>query len=100
MRVLTKLEDSRYLLIKAELEGTNFVYLKDKVQKTESLGIPERELDLTKLWERHRREEDFCLPCELLLLLKQKVVTAENSIAELGLTIERLEEFKKRLTQL
>ena len=97
MKVIRKLEDDRYLLIEAVVEDRTFVYLKDKKQKTESLGIPEEKVDLEEMWRRHVTVVDFCLPCELLLLLKQKVITAENSVAELGLTLERLQEFKKIL---
>ncbi|TCK03338.1 hypothetical protein [Phorcysia thermohydrogeniphila] len=99
MKVLRKLEDDRYLIVEAEVDNRIFIYLKDKQQKTESLGIPEKRVDLDKMWEKHRTEKDFCLPCELLLLLEQKVITAENSVAELGLTLERLQEFKTILNR-
>jgi hypothetical protein len=97
LKVIRKLEDDRYLLIEAVVEDRIFIYLRDKKQKTESLGIPEGKVDLKEMWKKHTTDVDFCLPCELLLLLKQKVITAENSIAELGLTFERLQEFKKIL---
>ena len=97
MKVLKRWEDQRYVIVEAESNGTTFIYLKDKHQKTESLGIPEGKVNVKELWEKHLSEEEFCLPCELLLRFKHKVVTAENSVAELGLTLEKLKEFKKIL---
>ena len=94
MKVVKRLEDDRYLLVEAILDGKTFIYLKDKVQKTESLGISEEKLSLEEMWKRHKSNSDYCLPCELLLLLNVKVITAKNSVAELGLSLEKLKEFK------
>ena len=99
MRVIKLFRDSRYTLIEAEWEETRFIYLKDNEQKTESLGVAQRELPLKEMWEKHQREENYCLPCELLLHLEHKVLKGENSIAEMGLTAERLERFKELLKE-
>jgi len=95
LKVTKTFRDSKYTLIEAEWNGTRFIYLKDDLQKTESLGISEKELPLDQMWKKHLEDTDYCLPCELLLRLEQKVLKGENSIAELGLTLERLNEFKE-----
>ena len=95
MKVTKTFRDSRYTLIEVEWNGTRFIYLKDNLQRTESLGISEKELPLNQMWKKHLEDTNYCLPCELLLCLEQKVLKGENSVAELGLTLERLNEFKE-----
>lgn len=99
MKVLRKFEDSRYTLVEAVWKGSRFIYLKDRKQKTESLGTVEKEPPLGKMWKKHLEVNNYCIPCELLLYLKHKVLKAENSIAELGLTLEKLKEFSKTLAE-
>ena len=99
MKVLKKFKDGRYTLIKAEWEGKRFIYLKDEEQKTESLGTTEEELPLNEMWEKHLQNSEYCLPCELLLRLEQKVLKGENTVAELGITLERLEKFRELLKE-
>ncbi|WP_456342349.1 hypothetical protein [Thermovibrio sp.] len=99
MKVLRRLESSRYTVVVARWEGELFLYLKDRKEETESLGvIKEKELKrVDELWERHLKEDDFCLPCELLLIPELKVLKGENAVAEIGLTLERLEKFKEEV---
>ncbi len=99
MKVLKEFRDSRYTLIEAEWEGKRFIYLKDKEQRTESLGIAKEELPLNRMWEEHLQNSEYCLPCELLLQLEQKVLKGENAVAELGITLERLEKFRELLKE-
>ncbi len=99
MRVLRKFEDSRYTLVETLWKETRFIYLKDREQKTETLGTVEEELPLGEMWKKHTEINNYCLPCELLLYLKHKVLKAENSTAELGLTLEKLEEFRKTIAE-
>ena len=99
MEILRKLRDERYTLIEALWEGERFIYLCDREQRTESFGIVEGELPLLDIWKRHREDENYCLPCELLLHVEKKVLRGENSVAEIGLTLERLERFKKLLKE-
>jgi len=99
LKVLKRLKDSRYILIVARWEGRLFLYLKDRKEGTESLGlIGEKELpEVEELWKKYLRDRNFCLPCELLLLPELKVLRGGNSVAEIGLTLERLERFKKEV---
>lgn len=97
MKLLQKFKDSRYLLLKVLWEGEIFLYLEDREQKTESLGRVGQDFDLSPYWEKHLKDKDFCLPCHILLLPKEKVLKGEGAVAELGLTLERLERFKKEL---
>ena len=90
-----RFEDERYLLISVFWDSTQFIYLRDKVQKTESLGIPSKSLDVEFFWRRHIENKDYCLPCELLLYFEKKVMIAENSVLEWGITLERLEKFRE-----
>lgn len=99
MRVIRTFRDSRYTLIESEWNGSRFIYLKDNLQGTESLGVSKGELPLNQMWERHLQDANYCLPCELLLCLEQKVLKGENSVAELGLTFERLKEFKELIKE-
>jgi hypothetical protein len=99
LKLLQKFKDDRYFLVKVLWEGEVFLYLEDREQRTESLGRLTEDADLTPYWERHLREEGFCLPCEVLLLPAEKVVRGEGAVAELGLTLERLERFKKELEE-
>ncbi len=99
MKVLRKFRDGRYTLIEAEWEGKRFIYLKDEEQRTESLGIAKGELPLNEMWEKHLQNSEYCLPCELLLKLEQKVLKGENAVAELGITLERLEKFRELLKE-
>ncbi|WP_456455144.1 hypothetical protein [Thermovibrio sp.] len=97
MKVLKELQDSRYKLLLFEWRGDKFLYLEDREQGSESLCLVEGEVPLEELWEKHLKEENFCLPCRLLLYFDKKVLKWENSVAELGLTLERLEKFKEVL---
>ena len=99
MKVLRKFRDSRYTLIEAEWKGKRFIYLKDREQRTESLGATQKELPLNQMWEKHLQNGEYCLPCELLLHLEQKVLKGENAVAELGITLERLEKFRELLKE-
>ncbi len=99
MKVIKRFTDRRYTLIEAEWEGKRFIYLKDREQKTESLGVVEGELPLSEMWEKHLKDREYCLPCELLLQIDRKVLKAEKSVAEIGLTLERLEKFKELLKE-
>ncbi len=99
MKVLKRLKDGRYTVIVAQWEGATFLYLKDSFEKTESLGLIEKEKlrELKRLWEEYLRDREFCLPCYLLLLPQLKVLKGENAVAEIGLTLERLEKFKEEV---
>ena len=99
MKVLKKFRDGRYTLIEAEWKGNRFIYLKDEEQRTESLGIAKGELPLNRMWKKHTQNGEYCLPCELLLKLEQKVLKGENAVAELGITLERLEKFRDLLKE-
>lgn len=94
-KLKSKFEDERYLLISGIWDGDNFIYLLDKAQDTESLGIPSEPLDLETFWNKHERNKNYCLPCELLLYFEKRVMVAENSTLEWGLTVERLQKFKQ-----
>jgi hypothetical protein len=95
LELKNRFEDERYLLISASWDGNQFIYLKDKVQKTESLGIPSKPLDVETFWKKHKEGRDYCLPCELLLYFEKKVMVAENSVVEWGITLERLKKFRE-----
>jgi len=97
VKLLTELQDGRYKLLVFEWKGDKFLYLKDKEQGSESLCLFEREVPLEELWEKHLEEKNFCLPCQLLPYFDKKVLKWGSSIAELGLTLERLEKFKEVL---
>ncbi len=96
--MLELLEDENYLLCEVEENGVRFIYLRDMKQGTESLGVPGENVDVKALWRAYG-EEGICLPCELLLKLEQKVLVGENSVAELGLTLERLKAFRRFLDE-
>ncbi|WP_457681064.1 hypothetical protein [Thermovibrio sp.] len=99
MKVVQKFTDSRYEVLVVKWEGEKFLYLKDKELKSETLALFEGEIPLKELLEKHESETDFCLPCHLLLHFEKKVMAAEGAVAELGITFERLKEFKKKLKE-
>lgn len=99
MRLKEKLSDDRYTLSELEYGETKLIYLEDKLQKTESLGIPTEKIDLREFWEKHVKDKNYCLPCELLLILDPKVISAENCSTELGLTLELLERVRNFLKE-
>ena len=99
MELKNRFEDERYLLISVFWDDSQFIYLKDKLQKTESLGIPSKPLDIEVFWKKHKELEDYCLPCELLLYFEKKVIVAKNSVVEWGITIERLQRFRKLIEE-
>ena len=94
MRVKKRLNDDRYLLAEIEFEGRRLIYLRDRLQETESLGFLSGDLDVEELWKDHLTRSDFCLPCELLLHLDPKVIYSKESVAELGLTLEFLKKVR------
>ena len=99
MKVLKKLNDDRFKIVVALWEGKTFLYLKDEREGSESLGVIEggevKRVD--ELWKRHLKDPEFCLPCELLLIPKLKVLKWKSSVAEIGLTLERLERFREEV---
>gem|GEM_PF-1048625 len=97
MKVVREFRDSSYRVVEAEWEGNRFLYLEDFKEGTQSLCLLEKEVPLDFLWEKHKEDENFCLPCELLLFFERKVLKWRNSTAEMGLTLERLENFRKLL---
>ena len=99
MKVIEKFKDSRYFLAKVLWEGREFVYLYDKEQDSHGLCLVEGEVDLQELWRKHERDKGYCLPCELFLLFNSKFLKAKNSIAELGISKELFEKFKKELKE-
>ena len=97
MRKVKSLKNDRYEIILFERSSKPFVYLRDKEENSESLGLANISFEeVEKLWER-QENSDCCLPCELLLHLDPKVVRAGNVVAELGLAVEFLEKTKKEL---
>ncbi len=95
MKVLKEFKDGRFRLILFNWEGKEFLYLEDKEQGSESLCLVEGEVPLKELWEEYLKDKSFCLPCQLLLYFDKKVLKYGNSVAELGLTVDRLERLKE-----
>jgi len=99
LKLRKRLRDDRYLVAEVELEGKRLVYLADFKEGTESLGVVRGNLDVEALWNRCKEEPNLCFPCELLLNLDPKVVSAGNSVAELGIPLETLSRVRKFLME-
>ncbi|MEO2067957.1 MAG: hypothetical protein ABGX27_00385 [Desulfurobacteriaceae bacterium] len=97
MKVLQSFEDEYYLLIEVIWKGEIFIFFLDKTQGTETLGIPQKGFKLSEVLEKHKKDKNYCLPCELLLKLEKKVARHENNVLEWGLTLEKLERFRQKL---
>ncbi len=71
-------EDKRYFLAEVDFKDQTYIYLYDKKQSSEMLGLKEGNLNLEALWQRHKREANFCLPCELMLNFNKRIITSEG----------------------
>jgi hypothetical protein len=99
LKVVERFRDNRYLLVKVLWEGKEFVYLYDRKQDSHGLCLAEGAINLKELWEKHKSDDNYCLPCELFLLFSSKFLQAKSSIAELGISKEVFERFKKELKE-
>ncbi len=91
-----KLSDERYSLIELKNGGYYYIYLNDHEQKSESLGRTKSFIDLNLVWEKHTKDKNYCLPCELFLYVEEKVFVARGfEPLENGLTLSDLKNFKK-----
>lgn len=99
MKLKKRLKDNRYLIAEIEFTGERLIYLRDFKENTESLGVADKDLDVEDLWKKHEKDSNYCLPCELLLFLEPKVISAEKSVAELGISLETLEKVREFLKE-
>jgi hypothetical protein len=76
MEVKTCLWDGRYTLVKFQVEGKGYVFLYDADQHSLFLGQETQAIDLVAFWEKHRRDETYCLPCEIMLRFEKRWVFA------------------------
>jgi hypothetical protein len=76
MEVKTCLRDERYTLVEFQAEGTGYVFLYDAGQRSLFLGQETRAVDLMAFWQKHRQDETYCLPCELMLRFEKRWVFA------------------------
>ena len=67
MEVKTCLRDGHYTLVEFRAEGKGYVFLYDADQHSLFLGQETQAIDLIAFWQKHRRDETYCLPCELVL---------------------------------
>ncbi len=89
---IERFEDGRYLISKLRIGESLYIYLRDKEQGSEFLELLGCDVELKPYWERHRREESYCLPCEVMLLGEGKVVSSEElGSLEMGVSRKLLE---------
>jgi len=78
MEVKTCLRDERYILMEFQAEGDVYVFLSDANQHSLFLGQETRAIDLVAFWQKHLRDETYCLPCELMLCFEKRWVFAPD----------------------
>ncbi len=78
MEVKTCLRDRHYTLVEFQAEGKGYVFLYDADQRSLFLGQETQAIDLTAFWEEHRRDETYCLPCEIMLRFEKRWVFAPD----------------------
>jgi len=78
MEVKACLQDGRYTLVEFQAEGKGYVFLHDADQRSLFLGQEIQTIDLTAFWQKHRWDETYCLPCELLLCFEKRWMFAPD----------------------
>ncbi len=82
---IERFEDQKYLLARIRFLGKTYVFLKDKWQNTEFLGLDSKGVNLSNYWDKYRENTSYCLPCELMLEFEEKVIKSlEHGILEMG----------------
>ncbi len=100
MEIKKRLEDERYLLIELVFNNQTYVYLYDKDQKTSFLGLKESELDLDTFWQRHKQNNNYCLPCELMLCFKKRLALAKDyAPVGMGLDLQKMQPLLQQLKE-
>ncbi len=101
MEVKTCLRDERYTLVEFQAEGKSYVFLYDADQRSLFLGQETQAIDLTAFWEEHRRDETYCLPCEIMLCFEKRWVFAPDyPPVELGMDTNTARALIESLSQL
>jgi len=86
MEVKTCLRDERYTLVEFQAEEKGYVFLYDADQHSLFLGQETQAIDLIAFWQKHQRDETYCLPCELMLCFEKRWALAPGyPAAELGI---------------
>ena len=72
MEVKTCLRDTRYALVRFGAKGKGYVFLYDADQHSLFLGQETQTIDLIALWQRHRWDKAYCLPCDPMLRFEKR----------------------------
>jgi len=105
-------KDKKCFLVRFKKNNSFFIFLYDAEQDTIFLAQEEKEIDLSIFWDRHLKDKEYCLPCELMLYFDKKFIMvvdyppleinfplkeAQKILMELNKTIEIPEIVKNRL---
>jgi len=105
MQLRHHLQDDQYVLVTFRLGEDDYVFLYDANQRSLFLAQGTEAVDLLTFWQRHEKNEDYCIVCELMLHFdKRWVAVPGEPPVELGLTTslskELLEALRGELTSL